>query len=158
FTVVFTVDKWYQSLVRSFDLQKNKISSTAEKENDEEQLKPSPTVESTSAEGQNKNSTTAENEESSDSILSKPAVKFVKAGDKPAERASTNKAEFVKAAERPTTDKVETAKKPAVRYGEMYRRTSKRSTVKGSQRNWNNLKSYQLGPEFVLHKKPCFNC
>nr|GFC92693.1 hypothetical protein [Tanacetum cinerariifolium] len=23
--------------------------------------------------------------------------------------------------------------------------------------NWNNLKSYQLGPEFVLHKKPCFN-
>nr|GFD01363.1 hypothetical protein [Tanacetum cinerariifolium] len=24
--------------------------------------------------------------------------------------------------------------------------------------NWNNLKSYQLGPEFVLHKKPCFNC
>nr|GFB15201.1 hypothetical protein [Tanacetum cinerariifolium] len=29
---------------------------------------------------------------------------------------------------------------------------------KGNQRNWNNLKSYQLGPEFVLHKKPCFNC
>nr|GEX46363.1 hypothetical protein [Tanacetum cinerariifolium] len=28
---------------------------------------------------------------------------------------------------------------------------------KGNQRNWNNLKSYQLGPEFVLHKKPCFN-
>nr|GFD37307.1 hypothetical protein [Tanacetum cinerariifolium] len=59
--------------------------------------------------------------------------------------------------ERPTTNKVETAKKPAVRYAEMYRRTSKRSTVRGNQRNWNNLKSYQLGPEFVLHKKPCFN-
>nr|GFB81547.1 hypothetical protein [Tanacetum cinerariifolium] len=29
---------------------------------------------------------------------------------------------------------------------------------KGNQRNWNNLKSYQLGPEFVLHKKLCFNC
>nr|GEY99992.1 hypothetical protein [Tanacetum cinerariifolium] len=29
---------------------------------------------------------------------------------------------------------------------------------KGNQRNWNNLKSYQLGPEFVLYKKPCFNC
>nr|GFA76066.1 putative ribonuclease H-like domain-containing protein [Tanacetum cinerariifolium] len=28
---------------------------------------------------------------------------------------------------------------------------------KGNQRNWNNLKSYQLGSEFVLHKKPCFN-
>nr|GFB61102.1 hypothetical protein [Tanacetum cinerariifolium] len=173
------VNKWYQSLVRSFDLQKNKISSTAEEENAEEKLKhsyklgidqlegrlaeykerkvkyiekirslerdkefnlgkinkltdevktlkeekdvvdgklarlrksskdlkdiiesqrPSPTVESTSAEGQNKISTTAENRESTDSILSKPAVKFVKACDKPAERPTTNKAEFVKAA------------------------------------------------------------
>nr|GEX72051.1 hypothetical protein [Tanacetum cinerariifolium] len=205
-------NKCYQSLVRSFDLQKNKISSTAEKENDKEKIKlknkvetlkeekdvvdgklarllksskeleniiesqrsenvkeglgynvvpspaadlyrspkkdlswtglsefaddivtdysrPSPTVESTSAEGQNKNSTTAENGESTDSILSKPAVKFVKAGDIPAERPTTDKAEFVKAAERPTTDKVETAKKPAVRYAEMYRRTSKRKRV-----------------------------
>nr|GFD27625.1 hypothetical protein [Tanacetum cinerariifolium] len=66
-------------------------------------------------------STTAENGESTDSILSKPAVKFVKAGDKPTERPTTNKAEFLKAAERPTTDKVETAKKPAVRYAEMRR-------------------------------------
>nr|GFD09350.1 hypothetical protein [Tanacetum cinerariifolium] len=82
--------------------------------------RPSPTIESTSAEG-----------------------------DRPAERASTNKAEFVKAAERPTTNKVKTAKKPAVKYAEMYRRISKRSTVRGNQRNWNNLKSYQLGPEFV---------
>nr|GFB39599.1 hypothetical protein [Tanacetum cinerariifolium] len=54
-----------------------------------ESQRPSPTVESTSAEGQNKNSTTAENGESTDSILSKHVVKFVKA------------------AERPTTDKVE---------------------------------------------------
>nr|GFD07633.1 hypothetical protein [Tanacetum cinerariifolium] len=60
--------------------------------------RPSPTVESTSAEGQNKISTTAENGESTDSILSKHTVKFVKAGDKPAERPTTNKAEFVKAA------------------------------------------------------------
>nr|GFC76824.1 hypothetical protein [Tanacetum cinerariifolium] len=120
--------------------------------------RPSPTIESTSAEGQNKHSTTAENGESTDSILSKPAVKFVKACDRPSERPMTKKAKFVKAAERPTTDKVETAKKPVVRYAEMYRRTSKRSTVRGNQRNWNNLKSYQLGPEFVLHKKPCFNC
>nr|GEX96269.1 hypothetical protein [Tanacetum cinerariifolium] len=51
------------------------------------------------------------------------------AGDRPAQRASTNKAEFVKAAERPTTDKVETAKKPAVKYAEMYIRTSKRRRV-----------------------------
>nr|GFA19449.1 hypothetical protein [Tanacetum cinerariifolium] len=91
--------------------------------------RPSPTVESTSAEGQNKHSTTTENGESTDSILSKPTVKFVKAGDRPAERPSTNKAEFVKAAERTTTDKVETIKKPVVRYVEMYRRTSKRRRV-----------------------------
>nr|GFA52113.1 ubiquitin hydrolase [Tanacetum cinerariifolium] len=119
---------------------------------------PSPTVESTSAESQNKNSTTAENGESTDSILSKPAVKFVKAGDRPAERITTNKAKFVKATERPTTDKVGTAKKPAVRYAEMYRRTSKRSTVRGNQRNWNNLKSQQLGPDFAIEKKACYNC
>nr|GEZ16848.1 hypothetical protein [Tanacetum cinerariifolium] len=79
-------------------------------------------------------------------------------GDRPAERPTTNKAEFVKAAERLKTDKVETAKKLDVRYAELYRRTSKRSTVRGNQRNWNNLKSYQLGLDFVLHKKPCFNC
>nr|GEV43695.1 hypothetical protein [Tanacetum cinerariifolium] len=115
--------------------------------------RPSPTVESTSTEGQNKHSTTAENGESTDSILSKPAVKFVKAGDKPAERPTTNKAEFMKAAERPTIDKVETAKKPAIRYAEMYRRTSKR----GNQRNWNNLKSQQLGPDFAMKKKACYN-
>nr|GEW93340.1 hypothetical protein [Tanacetum cinerariifolium] len=36
-------------------------------------------------------------------------------------------------AERPTTDKVETAKKPAVRYAEMYRRTSKRSNEEGTK-------------------------
>nr|GEX81791.1 reverse transcriptase domain-containing protein [Tanacetum cinerariifolium] len=35
------------------------------------------------------------------------------AGDRPAERPMTNKAKFVKAAERLTTDKVETVKKPA---------------------------------------------
>nr|GFC89159.1 hypothetical protein [Tanacetum cinerariifolium] len=95
-----------------------------------EYSRPSPTIECTSVEGQNKHSTTAENGESTDSILSKPAVKFVKAGDRPAERSTTNKAEFVKAGERPTTEKVETTKKPAVRYVEMYRRTSKRSTIR----------------------------
>nr|GFC40733.1 ubiquitin hydrolase [Tanacetum cinerariifolium] len=81
----------------------------------------------------------------------------MRAGDRPAERPTTNKVEFVKAAERPTTDKVETTKKPAVRYAEMYRRTSKRSTVRGNQRNWNNLKSQQLGPDFAMKKKACYN-
>nr|GFA89441.1 hypothetical protein [Tanacetum cinerariifolium] len=57
------------------------------------------------------------------------------------------------------TDKVkegETPKKSQVKYDEQNMHSNKRP--KGNQRNWNNLKSYQLGPEFVLHKKPCFNC
>nr|GEX37917.1 uncharacterized mitochondrial protein AtMg00810-like [Tanacetum cinerariifolium] len=50
----------------------------------------------------------------------------------------------------------ETPKKPQVKYFEQNRQSNNRP--KGNQRNWNNLKSYQLGQEFVLHKKPCFNC
>nr|GEZ78098.1 hypothetical protein [Tanacetum cinerariifolium] len=52
----------------------------------------------------------------------------------------------------------ETPKKPQVKYAEQYRHSNKKPNVKGNQRNWNNLKSYQLGPEFVLNKKACFNC
>nr|GFC73396.1 hypothetical protein [Tanacetum cinerariifolium] len=50
----------------------------------------------------------------------------------------------------------ETPKKSQVKYAEQYRHSNKRP--KGNQKNWNNLKSYHLGPEFVLYKKPCFNC
>nr|GFB22509.1 hypothetical protein [Tanacetum cinerariifolium] len=50
----------------------------------------------------------------------------------------------------------ETPKKSQVKYADQYKHSNKRP--KGNQRNWNNLKSYQLGPEIVLHKKPCFNC
>nr|GEY31647.1 ubiquitin hydrolase [Tanacetum cinerariifolium] len=95
---------------------------------------------STSGDDQNRNSSASENGEPTDSILSKPAVKFVKA------------------AERLTTDKVETEKKPGVRYAELYRKPSKKSTVRGNQRNWNNLKSQQLGNNFVMKKKACYNC
>nr|GEY90838.1 hypothetical protein [Tanacetum cinerariifolium] len=77
--------------------------------------RPSPTVESTSGDDQNKSSSAYENGESTDSILSKPAIKFVKA------------------AERSTTNKVETVKKPSVRYAELYRIPSKKSTVRGNQ-------------------------
>nr|GEX49525.1 putative ribonuclease H-like domain-containing protein [Tanacetum cinerariifolium] len=42
------------------------------------------------------------------------------------------------------TTKVETAK-PAVKYDAMYSKPSKSSNVRGNQRSWNNLKSYQLG-------------
>nr|GEX63943.1 hypothetical protein [Tanacetum cinerariifolium] len=93
--------------------------------------RPSPTIESTSGDDQNKNPSVTKIGASNSTILSEHAIKFVKAVDK--------------AAERPTTDKVETAKKPAIRYAELYRKPSKKSTVRGNQRNWNNLKSQQLG-------------
>nr|GEW72150.1 hypothetical protein [Tanacetum cinerariifolium] len=91
-----TLEFFYEGKVKYVETLKKELE-TLKEEKDVVDGKPSPTVESTSAEG-----------------------------DRPAERPTTNKAEFVKAAERPTTDKVEIAKKPAVRYAEMYRRTSKR--------------------------------
>nr|GEX99187.1 hypothetical protein [Tanacetum cinerariifolium] len=51
--------------------------------------RPSPTVESTSGDDQNRNSSSSENGESTDCILSKSAVKFMKA----VERSTTNKVE-----------------------------------------------------------------
>nr|GEU82306.1 ubiquitin hydrolase [Tanacetum cinerariifolium] len=105
-----------------------------------ESQRPSPTVESTSRDDQNKNSSASENGESTDSILSKHAVKFVKA------------------AERSTTNKVKTVKKPSVRYAKLYRKPTKKPNVRGNQRNWNNLKSQQLGNNFVMKKKACYNC
>ncbi|GJV46145.1 hypothetical protein Tco_1430681 [Tanacetum coccineum] len=41
-----------------------------------------------------------------------------------------------------------------VRYAEMYRSKGPR----GNQRNWNNLKSQQLGNDFVMHNKACYVC
>nr|GFA41152.1 hypothetical protein [Tanacetum cinerariifolium] len=46
-------------------------------------------------------------------------IKFVKAGDRPAKRPTTNKAEIVK--------------KPTVKYAKMYRRPSKKPTKKGKR-------------------------
>nr|GEZ54995.1 ribonuclease H-like domain-containing protein [Tanacetum cinerariifolium] len=56
------------------------------------------------------------------------------------------------------TNKVETARKPSVKYVEMYRNTSKSPKVRGNQRNWNNLKSQQLGKDFLMKNKACFKC
>ncbi|GJV84630.1 putative ribonuclease H-like domain-containing protein, partial [Tanacetum coccineum] len=46
-----------------------------------------------------------------------------------------------------------TDRKP-VKYEEMYRSQKPR----GNQRNWNNLKSQQLGSDFVMYNKACFVC
>nr|GFB05585.1 hypothetical protein [Tanacetum cinerariifolium] len=88
----------------------------------------SPTIESTSEEGQNKNSSTSEDVASH--ITPKPFVKFVK----PKDCQSESK-----------TNKKETPKKPQVKYAEQYRQSNKKPNVRGNQRNWNNLKYYQLG-------------
>nr|GEU56995.1 ubiquitin hydrolase [Tanacetum cinerariifolium] len=105
--------------------------------------RPSTTIESNTNDT-NKNSYVTESRESSNIITSKPAIKFVKAVDRPAER--------------PTTDKVETTKKPSLIYAELYRKTTKSSKIRGNQRNWNNLKSHQLGANFMMKKKACYNC
>nr|GEU57185.1 hypothetical protein [Tanacetum cinerariifolium] len=87
--------------------------------------RPSPTIES-NTDDTNRNSSITKTRESSSIITSKPTIKFVKAAERPTETK---------------IDKVETAKKSAFKYTEMYRRTSKSSNVRGNQRNWNNLKS-----------------
>nr|GEW60509.1 hypothetical protein [Tanacetum cinerariifolium] len=88
--------------------------------------RPSPAIESNSDDLQNRNPFGTETEASSSTILSKPAIKFVKAADRPTE---------IK------TNKVKTVKKPTAKYAEMYRKASKSSNVRENQRNWNNLKS-----------------
>ncbi|GJU79939.1 putative ribonuclease H-like domain-containing protein [Tanacetum coccineum] len=54
----------------------------------------------------------------------------------------------------PTAAKIEKPVRKSVRYAEMYRSQRPR----GNQRNWNGQKSIQLGSEFVMYNKACFNC
>nr|GEV42135.1 ribonuclease H-like domain-containing protein [Tanacetum cinerariifolium] len=103
---------------------------------------PSPTIESTSDVVQNRNTSVTKTEPLLSTISPKPFIKFMKATD----RSTKTK-----------TAKVETAK-PTVKYAAMYSKPSKSSKVRGNQRNWNNLKSYQLGTNFVMKKKACYNC
>nr|GEW29490.1 retrotransposon Orf1 [Tanacetum cinerariifolium] len=104
--------------------------------------RPSPSIESNSSDLQDSNSSVFEHGESSSSIMSKPKIKFVKAA---------NCAEV-------KTNKVETARKPPVKYAEMYRNTTKSLKVRGNQRNWNNLMNQRFGSNFVMKNKACFKC
>ncbi|GKD38066.1 ribonuclease H-like domain-containing protein, partial [Tanacetum coccineum] len=61
---------------------------------------------------------------------------------------TVKKKEFVKAKQDDKTVR------NTVKYAEMYRSQKPR----GNQRNWNNLKSQQLGNEFVMNNKACFAC
>nr|GEV83798.1 uncharacterized mitochondrial protein AtMg00810-like [Tanacetum cinerariifolium] len=56
------------------------------------------------------------------------------------------------------TNKDETVRKPSVKYSKIYIKTSKSSNVRGNQRNWDNLKSQQLGKKNLMKNKACFNC
>nr|GFA38018.1 hypothetical protein [Tanacetum cinerariifolium] len=103
--------------------------------------RPSPTVESSSEGDQNKNPSVSENIASP--ITPKPFVKFAKASD-----SQSNSKTYEK----------ETPKKPLVKYAKQYRKPNKKPNVRVNQRNWNNLKSHQLGPDIVMKKKACFNC
>nr|GEW14167.1 ribonuclease H-like domain-containing protein [Tanacetum cinerariifolium] len=108
--------------------------------------RPTPSIDSSksnTSDLQNSNFFVFEPRESSSSIMSKPMIKFVKVADSPG---------VIK------TNKTETARKPPVKYAEMYRNTSKSPKVRGNQRNWNNLKSQQLGKDFVMQNKACFKC
>nr|GFA43077.1 hypothetical protein [Tanacetum cinerariifolium] len=91
--------------------------------------RPLPAIESTSDNAQNRNPSVTETEASPRTISLKPFIKFVKANNSPTKSK---------------TDKVETAKKPPVKYAEQYRKPTKKPNVRGNQRNWNNSKSHQL--------------
>nr|GEX78503.1 hypothetical protein [Tanacetum cinerariifolium] len=103
--------------------------------------RPSPTIESTYGDDQNGNPSVSETVAST--IIPKPFIKFVKT------KYSQSKSK---------TDETKTSKKPPVKYAEQYEKPNKKPNVRGNQRNWNNLKSHQLGPDFVMKKKSCFNC
>nr|GEU63994.1 hypothetical protein [Tanacetum cinerariifolium] len=77
------------------------------------------------------------------SIMSEPMIKFVKVADYPRVIKANN---------------TKNARKSTVKYAEMYRNTSKSPKVWGNQRNWNNLKSQQLGKDFLMQNKACFKC
>nr|GFA82101.1 ribonuclease H-like domain-containing protein [Tanacetum cinerariifolium] len=92
--------------------------------------RPAPTVESFPDNAQNRNPSVTKTEASPSTISPKSFIKFVKANNSP----TTSK-----------TEKAETAKKLLVKYAEQYRKSTKKANVRGNQRNWNNLKSHQLG-------------
>nr|GFA92676.1 hypothetical protein [Tanacetum cinerariifolium] len=105
--------------------------------------RPSPTMVSTLGDDQNRNPSVLETDASPSTISPKPFIKIVKPNDSPSKSKM---------------GKTETPKKPPVKYVEQYRKPNKKLNVRGNQRNWNNLKSHQLGLNFIMKKKACFNC
>nr|GEZ48982.1 hypothetical protein [Tanacetum cinerariifolium] len=99
--------------------------------------RPSPAIESTSDNAQNRNPSIIETDLSPSTISPKPFIKFVKANDSPTKSK---------------TDKVETAKKPPVKYAGQYRKpTKKPNGEKGTSRSQNNTHK-SVTPRPVVHK------
>ncbi|GKC62380.1 ribonuclease H-like domain-containing protein [Tanacetum coccineum] len=108
--------------------------------------RPTPSVDvskGVSSELEGNNSSVFEQGESSGNVVSKPMIKFVK---------ETSCPNAIK------VNNTESARKSTVKYDEMYRNTSKSPRVRGNQRNWNNQKSQQLGKDFLMQNKACYNC
>ncbi|GJV44473.1 hypothetical protein Tco_1429009 [Tanacetum coccineum] len=76
-------------------------------------------------------------------VVSKPMIRFIKETGCPSVSKVNN---------------TEKSRKPTVKYAEMYKNTSQSPRVRGNQRNWNNQKSQQLGKDFVMQNKACYNC
>nr|GEW31733.1 retrovirus-related Pol polyprotein from transposon TNT 1-94 [Tanacetum cinerariifolium] len=76
-------------------------------------------------------------------VVPKPMIKFVKESCCPSATKVNN---------------TENVRKPIVKYAEMYKNTSQSPRVRGKQRNWNNQKSQQLGKDFIMQNKACYNC
>nr|GFC61858.1 hypothetical protein [Tanacetum cinerariifolium] len=142
-----TLEFYNESNNKYIEIPKNKLETLKEEKEEDfswtglpefaddtitDYSRPSPAIESTSDDAQNKNPSVTKIGVSDSTILSKPAIKFVKVVDR--------------AAERSTTTKVKAIKKSSVRYAELYRKPLKKPNVRGNQRNWNNLKSHQLVP------------
>nr|GEZ04960.1 hypothetical protein [Tanacetum cinerariifolium] len=104
--------------------------------------RPTPSIDKSKCNTSN-NFSFSKHEESSGSIMSKPMIKFVKAADCPRVTKTHN---------------TKNARKSTVKYDEMYRNTTKSPKVRGNQQNWNNLKSQQLGKDFLMQNKACFKC
>nr|GEV40503.1 hypothetical protein [Tanacetum cinerariifolium] len=105
---------------KNTDSLNSKIIELSEKLGDTKNM-PSPSVESNPNDLQNNSSSVFEIGEST-SILSKPEIKFVK----PADSLTVAK-----------TNKDEIARKPTVKYAEMYRKTSKRPLMSTNRPNMN---------------------
>nr|GEW20240.1 putative ribonuclease H-like domain-containing protein [Tanacetum cinerariifolium] len=101
--------------------------------------RPSPAIESTSNDVQNRNPSVTKTEALPSIISFKPFIKFVKTTDRPT---------------KDKTNKVKTAKKPTVKYAELYRKTTKRSNVRDHRSSWekNNNTHKSKTPRTVFHK------